>query len=215
MHKKIPLILREMRRTVGAASPAVFPPGSPFKVLITTVLSQRTKDSNTRKAAAQLFARHRTANAIAGAQLEEIRCLIKPAGFYRQKAKRIIGISKELLLKHNGRVPSDMQQLLQLPGVGRKTANCVLVYGFGQPAIPVDVHVHRISNRIGLVKTKKPTQTELELMCVIPKRHWIELNHLMVHFGQHVCLPRNPKCMQCGLRNRCDYFLSVASKKQI
>jgi len=114
-----------------------------------------------------------------------------------------------------GKTPKEINLLLSLPGVGRKTANCVLVYGFGKPAMPVDIHVHRISNRIGLVNTKQPEQTELALMDIVPKRNWLELNHLFVRYGQKICLPRNPKCSQCKIRPNCDYFLNIISKKQV
>ncbi|MCX6799239.1 MAG: endonuclease III [Candidatus Diapherotrites archaeon] len=212
MAKGISLIVREMRKTVGRKAVVEF--DKPFKVLIATVLSQRTKDQNTERASRQLFKKYRAPREIAGAPIAELRRLIKPAGFYKVKAGRIKEISRQIVERFSGRVPESIEELLSLPGVGRKTANCVLVYGFKKPAIPVDVHVHRISNRIGIVKTRTPEQTEEALRGKIKRRYWIELNHLMVRFGQSACLPRKPRCPVCRLQRQCDYFLAVASKKK-
>jgi len=147
----------------------VFEGGDPYRVLIRTILSQRTRDENTDRASAQLFSQYHTMTEIAGADPARLEPLIRPAGFYRVKAQRIVEVSKKLLDEFKGQVPDDIKNLLKLPGVGRKTANCVLVYGFQKPAIPVDVHVHRISNRLGLVKTKTPEETEVELEKIVPK----------------------------------------------
>jgi endonuclease-3 len=226
MGKDLVAILKEMRKVAGApavvsrlgsgrkrlARPPVVSSAGPFKVLISTVLSQRTRDQNTEKAAKQLFAKYPTAKALASAPLTDARKLIKQVGFFKVKAVRIKEISRQLIERFDGRVPSDLQSLLSLPGVGRKTANCVLVYGFKQPALPVDVHVHRISNRIGLVETRTPEQTEMALAQVVPKKFWGEINHLMVKYGQSVCLPRNPRCEGCGIRQQCNYFKGAGSK---
>jgi endonuclease-3 len=207
------LIIKLLKKEVGLHKPVVgF--DSPFKVLISTVLSQRTRDENTLKASTQLFKRFPSAKKLAKAKINEIQELIKPAGFFRVKAKTIKKIAVELNKKFNGRVPSSLEELLSLKGVGRKTANCVLVYSFRKPAIPVDVHVHRISNRIGLVKTKTPEETEIKLMQLIPKNKWIELNDLMVKFGQRKCLPRNPECEICALSNNCDFGRKKLSNKK-
>ncbi len=181
----------------------------PFEVLIFTVLSQRTKDENTVKASKQLFSRFNTPRKIADANIKDVEKLIRPSGFYRVKAKYVKAISKELVTKFNGKVPSKLNDLLSLPGVGRKTANCTLVYGFGIPAIPTDTHCHRVPNRIGLIKTKTPEQSEFALMKVIPKKYWIEFNDLVVKFGQTVCLPRNPRCDICKVNPYCDYYSNV------
>jgi len=210
MGKDISSILREMRKAVDR--PAVVSYKGKFKVLISTVLSQRTRDANTAKASEQLFKKYKTPASLARARLSEIARLIRPAGFYREKAKKIKAISKALLSRFEGKVPDDLEQLLSLPGVGRKTANCVLVYGFGKRAMPVDVHVHRISNRIGIVETKNPEETEFFLRKKIPRKYWLELNHLMVRYGQKVCLPRNPKCDECKICSHCNYF---RLKKQV
>lgn len=187
----------------------VFEGGDPYRVLIRTILSQRTRDENTDRASAQLFSQYHTMTEIAGADPARLEPLIRPAGFYRVKAHRIVEVSKKLLDEFKGQVPDDIKNLLKLPGVGRKTANCVLVYGFQKPAIPVDVHVHRISNRLGLVKTKTPEETEVELEKIVPKEYWIELNDLMVQFGQTICRPQSPRHEECPLQDICDYYQTI------
>ncbi|MFA4855390.1 MAG: endonuclease III [archaeon] len=179
------------------------------------MLSQRTRDENTATASKQLFKSFPSAERLSKAPLCKIEKLIRPAGFYRTKAKRIKVISTLLVERFGGQPPSSLEQLLSLPGVGRKTANCVLVYAFKKPAMPVDVHVHRISNRLGLVETKTPEQTEQALMLAVPKENWLELNHLMVRYGQKICLPRNPRCLECKLRFKCPWFLNSCRKKQV
>ena len=178
----------------------------PFEVLIATILSQRTRDENTEKASEQLFRKYDTPEKIASAPLKKIEKLIKPSGFYKTKAKRIREVSKIINKKYGGKVPADFDKLLALPGVGRKTANCVLVYGFGKKAIPVDTHVHRISNRLGIVKTKTPEQTELKLIKKVPKKYWLMYNELFVKFGQDMCRPMGPKCDICHLTNLCEHY---------
>jgi endonuclease-3 len=181
----------------------------PFYILISTVLSQRTRDENTDRAAKELFRHYKTPRQLASAPVKRVEKLIRPSGFYKVKAQRIRQISQELLDRYNGSVPKDMDELLSLHGVGRKTAGCVLVYAFRIPAIPVDTHVHRISNLIGLVNTKTPEQSELALMDVVPKRYWIDLNELLVKHGQNICLPRRPKCADCPISSHCDYGTRV------
>lgn len=176
-----------------------------FQCLIGTVLSARTRDENTAKASSALFSVYPDARSLAGAPVKEVERLVKPSGFYKVKARRIRELARHLLEHHGGRVPGDMEGLVSLPGVGRKTAGCVMVYSFGQPQIPVDTHVHRISNRVGLVKTKTPEQSEIELMRVVPKKYWIALNHLLVRFGQQVCKPIRPECWNCPVAELCEY----------
>ncbi|MDD5086466.1 MAG: endonuclease III [Candidatus Nanoarchaeia archaeon] len=178
---------------------------NPFNVLISVILSQRTRDENTEISSKRLFSKFNTAEKIANAQIFDIKKLIKSSGFYNVKAKRIRDVSRILLEKYDGKVPDDIDKLLSLPGVGRKTANCVLVYAFQKPAIPVDTHVHRISNRIGLVKTKTPEHTEKELVKIIPEKYWIKINELLVKHGQNICRPINPKCEKCSIRKLCNY----------
>ncbi len=144
-----------------------------------------------------------------------VRELIRPAGFYNMKAKSVIKVSKQLVAEFGGEVPSDVDDLMSLPSVGRKTANCVLVYGFDKPAIPVDTHVHRIANRLGLVETKTPEETEAKLVETVPRRYWLELNELFVRFGQTTCKPVGPKCGECTLRARCKYYEEVVRPKQV
>jgi|TARA_B100001964_G_C14249482_1_gene609142 endonuclease-3 len=177
--------------------------GSPFVVLISTILSQRTRDENTLKASNQLFSKYKTPKELATAPIEEIEKLIKPSGFYRVKSMRIKEVAEIIMKKYNNKVPDNIHDLLQLPGVGRKTANCVLVYGFRQKAIPVDIHVHRISNRLGLVKTKTPERTEEELCKIIPEEYWLELNEIFVKFGQQICRPLKPLCSECPISQDC------------
>ncbi|MBU7016903.1 MAG: endonuclease III [Theionarchaea archaeon] len=176
--------------------------GEPFRVLISTILSQRTRDEFTEKATCALFAHYDTAEKIAQANIEEIEVLIKPAGFYRVKAQRIRDVSIKILTEYQGRVPVDKDSLLSLPGVGPKTANCILVYGFGIPAIPVDVHVHRIANRLGLVSTRTPEETENDLMNIYKKEDWIPINSLLVSLGKNIC-KAIPLCLQCFLVDLC------------
>jgi endonuclease-3 len=175
----------------------------PFKVLISTILSQRTKDINTAKASQALFERFDTLEKLAHADIKEVENLVKPAGFYRVKAQRVVSAARKILNEFNGKVPPSLHELLQLEGVGRKTANCVLVYGFGIPAIPVDVHVHRTANRLHLVDTKTPEETEQQLMEILPQKEWVAVNYLLVMFGKNVCKPRNPLCGQCFLLDVC------------
>jgi endonuclease-3 len=178
---------------------------SPFQVLISAVLSQRTRDESTAVASARLFEKFGTAEKIARAPQKEIEKLIRASGFYRQKAKRIREVSGKIIENFGGKVPKTKKELMSLPGVGAKTANCVLVYAFGTPAIPVDTHVHRISNRLGLVKTKSPEKTEKELEKIFERKDWLAVNDLFVRFGQTVCRPVGPKCAQCPLLPVCPF----------
>jgi endonuclease-3 len=175
----------------------------PFRVLIACVISLRTKDAVTAEASARLFAVAETPTAVARLPEARIAKLIFPAGFYRTKARQIRAIARHLLDRHGGAVPAERDALLALPGVGRKTANLVLGLSFAKPAICVDTHVHRISNRLGLVRTATPAETEAALERVLPRRHWIDINDLLVTFGQQVCHPTSPRCSTCPLEERC------------
>ena len=170
---------------------------SPFRVLISTVLSLRTKDETTAEASARLFQEASTPRAVLELGEKRVRELIYPVGFYRVKAENIIGICEKLIEEHNGRVPDSMDELLEFRGVGRKTANLVLSLGYGKPAICVDIHVHRISNRWGYVDTKSPYETEMALREELPRRYWIEYNSLLVALGQQICRPLSPLCSRC------------------
>ena len=177
----------------------------PYKVLVRTILSQRTRDENTDEATNNLFSKYKDIYEVVEAPTEDIQELIKPAGFYRVKAGRIQEVSQILIDEYDGKVPDTLEELVKLPGVGRKTANCVLVFAFELPAIPVDTHVHRISNRMGLVDTKNPDETEIELSKIAPRDLWIKLNDLMVQFGQNICKPISPQCEICPVCYLCDY----------
>ena len=183
----------------------VFLDHDPYKVLVRTILSQRTRDENTDQATDNLFSKYKDIYEIVEAPTEDVQELIKPAGFYRVKAGRIQEVSQILIDQYDGEVPDTLEELVKLPGVGRKTANCVLVFAFELPAIPVDTHVHRISNRMGLVDTKNPDETEIELSKIAPKDLWIKLNDLMVQFGQNICKPTSPQCEMCPVNYLCDY----------
>ncbi len=187
----------------------VFHDRDPYRVLIRTILSQRTRDENTDQATNALFEVYPDIYAVAEAPVEHVEKLVRPAGFYRVKSRRILEVSRILIDQYGGIVPNNMDELLSLPGVGRKTANCVFVFAFQEAAIPVDTHVHRISNRWGLVDTKNPEETERVLMDKVPKELWIELNDLMVQFGQTICKPIGPQCDICPLNDFCDYDLDI------
>lgn len=188
---------------------------TPFQVLIGTVLSQRTRDEKTDAAARALFSRYPSPEALAVATLEEIEELIRPVNYFRTKARRIHEICIILLARYDGRAPATIAELMKLPGVGRKTASCVMVYGFRRPALPVDTHVHRIANRIGLVRTRFPEETERALCEVLQERHLMTCNELMVKHGQTICRPRGPKCEECPVAESCLYASSARERKQL
>lgn len=175
----------------------------PFRVLIATVLSLRTKDEVTGPASRRLFALADNPYEMLTLTPEQIIEAIYPVGFYRRKAQNILDICRLLIDEHGGRVPADLDTLLELPGVGRKTANLVITLGFGEPGICVDTHVHRISNRWGYVETKTPDKTEMALRAKLPREYWIEFNDLLVTFGQNLCTPISPKCSICPLFELC------------
>jgi len=175
----------------------------PFKILVATVLSLRTKDEVTAKVAERLFQVADTPEKLLKLEEDEIASLIYPVGFYRRKAKNLKEIAKILIEKYGGKVPDDLEELLKLPGVGRKTANLVITLGYGKPGICVDTHVHRIMNRLGYVKTKTPEETEFALREKLPREFWIEINDLLVSLGQHICHPTSPKCSQCPIEPYC------------
>jgi endonuclease-3 len=188
----------------------------PFKILISTILSARTRDANTRISTERLFNKFNNPKAISEAGIEDIEQLIKSSGFYKVKAARIKEVSNVLINKYDGKVPNNYDSLINLPGVGSKTANCVLVYAFKIPAIPVDTHVHRISNRLDWVKTKNPQKTEVALKKSIPRELWLRINRLFVRFGQQICLPVRPKCEICVISDICpkDFSMELANKKK-
>lgn len=174
----------------------------PWQILIATVLSARTRDEQTSKAVEKLFSKVKSIEELAEMKVDDIESLIRSVGFYRVKARRIKEIAEIL---RGRKFPETIEELLELPGVGRKTANIVLAY-LGKPAIAVDTHVHRIANRLGFVKTRKPEETEEELKKIFPVELWGRLNSAFVGFGQTLCLPRNPKCEECPIRDSCKSY---------
>ena len=177
-----------------------------YKILISTMLSLRTKDSTTRDASMRLFEKAGNPKDMLKLSEEKIAKLIYPVGFYRFKAKNILEVSKTIIDDYNGKVPDEIDELLKLRGVGRKVANLVITEAFDKYGICVDTHVHRISNRFGYVSTKKPEQTEFALRKKLPKKYWRVYNDTLVIYGQNLCKPINPLCNQCSVSKYCDYF---------
>ena len=179
----------------------------PYHVLIACILSLRTNDRTTYPATLRMLELGKTPADFAKLDVKTLEKAIYPVGFYANKAKQIVELSKELVEKYDSKVPDEIDDLVKFNGVGRKTANLVLSEGFKKPAICVDVHVHRISNRLGYVKTKTPEETEFELRKKLPKKYWIDINSLLVTHGQNVCKPINPKCDICPIREFCNKIL--------
>jgi endonuclease-3 len=177
---------------------------SPFRVLVSCILSLRTKDETTYPATERLFARAKDPAGMLRLREATIAKLIYPVGFYRRKAAQIRAISRILLERHGGAVPRTIEELLELPGVGRKTANLTVTLGYGLPGICVDVHVHRITNRLGWLRTKHPDETEMRLREILPKRWWIPINETLVRHGQQVCAPVSPRCSICPVSGVCE-----------
>lgn len=180
----------------------------PFLVLISCILSLRTKDETTYPATLRMLKLGRTPEDFASMEEETLSQAIYPVGFYRNKARQIIELSKELVEKYDSKVPSDIDELVKFNGVGRKTANLTLAKGFQIPAICVDVHVHRISNRLGYVSTKTPDETEIELRKKLPKKYWLDINTILVTHGQNICKPQRPLCERCCIAKYCKTFNS-------
>ena len=200
----IGVVRREMRKL---PDPSVTLVGkrwkSPFLVLVSCILSLRTKDETTLPASERLFKRAVTPQALLKLTARQIEKEIYPVGFYKTKAVNIRGICRDIIEKFGGQVPDDIDTLMTMKGVGRKTANLVLTEGFGIPAMCVDTHVHRISNRFGYVQTKAPDETEFALRKKLPKKHWMDYNSLLVTWGQNICRPISPLCSQCGVKKYC------------
>lgn len=175
----------------------------PYRILIGCVLSLRTRDEVSYPATDRLFGRASSPAEMVRLRAPTVAKLIYPAGFYRRKASQILEISRTLLTHHEGKVPATLEELLELPGVGRKTANLVLTLGFARPGICVDVHVHRITNRLGWLRTKNPHETESKLREFLPPKHWIPINEILVRHGQQVCRPVSPICSQCLVAADC------------
>ncbi len=201
-------IIETLRRVAeNVETPTVFDysyrESTPFQILISTIISLRTRDPVTFTSSERLFARAPDPLSVSLIDTSEIAQLIYPAGFYKRKAENIKHIAGILLDKHEGLVPKNIEDLLELPGVGRKTANLTLGLSYGIPALCVDTHVHRIPNRKGWVETKTPEKTEFALVKILPERYWIEINELLVAFGQTICTPVSPKCSECPFKDDC------------
>lgn len=203
---KVVTILKE--KTLSWKNPAVKEISKvtrdPFRVLISCLLSSRTKDTTTKGASERLFSLASSTQELAQLSISGIEKAIYPVGFYRVKARTIKEVCHTLVKKYRGKVPQDLEELVQLKGVGRKTANLVITLGFNKPGICVDTHVHRISNRLGYVKTDSPAETERALREKLPKEYWIIFNSLLVSYGQNVCTPISPKCSICPVEPYCD-----------
>ncbi|NYZ77749.1 endonuclease III [Candidatus Micrarchaeota archaeon] len=203
------MLSEAQKRNAPVFSIGGFIENDPFRSLIFSILSARTKDAATLAACKKLFKKFPNARKLASANRKTVEHLIYGVGFYRQKAKYVIRAASMVVREFGGRVPDEFDELVKIPGVGRKVANVLLLYTFGEDRIPVDTHVHRISNRLGWVKTKTPEQTEYALMKLVPQGLWREVNHAMVAYGQTVCLPRNPKCKACRVREYCTYYKEI------
>lgn len=196
-------VLQGLKDYHGTTMLGHFGDDDPWQTLIATILSARSRDETTEIVARELFQVYPDCKSLAVAPVRRVEKLVKKTGFYKTKARRIIEVSQLVLSRHMGIVPSDMDELLALPGVGRKTASCVLVYAFGKPAIPVDTHVHRISNRLGWVRTKTPEKTEAALRKWIDSADWLDINDLLVFHGKNVCKPIRPLCQVCAIEPHC------------
>jgi endonuclease III len=188
--------------------------GDPYKVLVATVVSARTREEQTTTVSERVFARYPDAKALAKANEQELYNLLEGSQYREAKAPRLIAMAKILVDQYGGRVPNDLDALLSLPGVGRKTANCVLIYAFEIPALCVDTHMHRITNRLGWVHTKTPDQTERALDKIIPKDLWIGVNRLFLQHGRATCTPGIPACSRCPVRDWCAYGLDPQTPKR-
>ena len=207
-NRVLPQVLRRVRRAPRSASAPITAfiattEQSPYRVLAGCILSLRTQDRVTAAAAERLFAIAPDVASLAHERVASVERAIYPVGFYRTKARRLVEIARRLVAEHGGEVPDSIDALLELPGVGRKTANLVVTVAYRRPGICVDTHVHRITNRWGYVATRSPDETERRLREIMPRRYWIEINGLLVAFGQTVCRPTYPRCDECPVESWC------------
>lgn len=213
IHEAVAILNEAVKAWVSPAVTIVATQGrDPFKVLVSCILSLRTRDQTTADASARLFALADTPQKMVQLAVSRIEEAIYPVGFYRVKAEQILAISRTLCELYQGVVPDDLETLLTFKGVGRKTANLVITLGYGKPGICVDIHVHRICNRWGYVKTSTPEQTEFALREKLPEQYWIIINDLLVTFGQNQCTPVSPCCSTCPLYLLCDRVAVVKSR---
>jgi endonuclease-3 len=204
IHPVIEILREEVAKLREPAVTQVSRQRDPYKVLVSCIISLRTKDEVTRESSKRLFQAAGDPAAMYSLSQSRIEKLIYPAGFYRVKANNIREISRILIAEYGGRVPDEIDDLLKFPGVGRKTANLVVSMGFGKPGICVDTHVHRISNRLGYVETRNPKETEFALRDKLPPQYWMDVNDLLVTYGQNICTPISPHCSTCRLAPHCD-----------
>ncbi len=202
--KVIKILRDDIKKYKTPAVTVVSKKRDPFRVLISCLISLRTKDEVTAAASKRIFALADNPRDMVKLDPSQMETAIYPAGFYRNKARDILEICKVLVERYNSTVPDEIDELLKFKGVGRKTANLVITLGYGKQGICVDIHVHRISNRWGYVKTKKPDETEFALRKKLPAQYWIEINDLLVTYGQNICTPKSPHCSKCGIYNFCD-----------
>jgi len=188
--------------------------GDPYRVLVATVISQRTREEQTTAVSDRMFARYPDAASLAQADERELYDLLEGSQYRETKARRLIEMARILLDRHAGQVPSSIEALLELPGVGRKTANCVLIYAFEVPALCVDIHMHRITNRLGWIHTQSPDQTERALEQVMPRDLWAGSNRLFLQHGRAICTPGTPRCSICPVRTWCAYGQNARTEKR-
>ena len=196
-------VLQRLAEHQGKTMLARMGPGRPFDSLVATILSARTRDEVTERVAGELLRHFPDAHSLAAARPRELERYLRTIGLYRIKSRRLVAVAQALVRDFGGQVPDRLEELLRLPGVGRKTAGCVVVYAFGGTALPVDTHVHRISNRLGWVHTKAPEGTERALLEVVPRRWWSRVNDLLVHHGKTLCKPQRPWCGRCPVARDC------------
>ena len=209
--KNVDIILSELTKYTNQVQTPILDlikvqTNDPFKILVGTILSARTQDKTTSNVLTRLFTKVNNINDLAGLSIQEIEDLIYPIGFYRQKAKYLHKLPTVLAEKFNMSIPETIEELIELPGVGRKTANLVIILAFDKPAMCVDIHVHRISNRLGFISTKSPLESEMALRKDLPLEYWKTYNSILVAFGQNLCRPINPKCDVCPVNKYCDFF---------
>ncbi len=213
-HNEIDVVLKKLLKSQGRPTMLnrLGQKYDAYKVLVSTILSARAKDEVTEVISENLFKKYPTPEKLAKANKKDVIKIIRKIGFFNNKSKNVINAAKMLVEKYDSKVPKSLPELIELPGVGRKVANCVLVYAFGIDAIPVDTHVHRVTNRLGWVKTKNPEETEVALEKLIPKKHWLVVNEVFVSHGKSVCVPVSPFCSKCPIIKYCKRISVLKSR---
>ncbi len=196
-------VIRILSKYQGNTMLASMNKWEPWKIVISTILSARSKDETTLPVCVSLFEKYPTVEKLAAARVSDVEKIIKKTGFYKNKTRFIIDSARMIVKDFGGKVPRTLPELMRMPGVGRKVGNCVLVYAFGIPAIPVDTHVHRISNRLGAVRSSTPEETEIRIMKLVPQKYWVLYNDLLVWHGKNICKPIGPQCTSCPVFRYC------------